>query len=226
MGHPLIHLGYSYELNARNVGIEALGLAACFYSDLHKYVDDASYTKPADYQSDDPLKILKKVEHDTHFDGLFDHKGSDNIDTLLEKRESEVLNHWNAWQVSKDPKKQFELAQRAATALVVATHDGSEDYDFFLLHLLTSSHAVRILLPIVPAKFQVSLVRQWWLFTLLAYIAQSRPNIDLNRIMSYDTHGKGWKNANQLALHGEHCHDAHYVKGQSRGSEPACPRLT
>lgn len=76
-----------------------------------------------------------------------------------------MLEHWNAWQV-EDPRAQFEESQKAAVALLVGTpRPGGREgkYDFFIVHLLTSSHAVRILLPLIPAKFQVPLVRQWWL---------------------------------------------------------------
>lgn len=214
VGHPLIHLGYAYELNSRTIAIEALGLAACFHSDLHKYVDNPSYTRPSSYQSTSVLEILQKVASDKQFDNLFDHLGADNIEPLLETHEAAVLDHWNAWQLSSNPQAQFEESQRAAVALVVATHSSQRPkYDFFLLHLLTSSHAVRILLPIVPPRFQVSLVRQWWFFTLAAYIAQSRPLIKLDIINNYELGGKEWKFVSHMALTSEHAHDAHYVKG-------------
>ncbi|KAH8722569.1 hypothetical protein GQ44DRAFT_729447 [Phaeosphaeriaceae sp. PMI808] len=37
LAHPLIHLGYAYELESRIVAIEALTLSACFYNPLHKW---------------------------------------------------------------------------------------------------------------------------------------------------------------------------------------------
>ena len=40
VAHPLIHLGYAYELQSKTVAIEALSLGACFYSSLHKYIDE------------------------------------------------------------------------------------------------------------------------------------------------------------------------------------------
>jgi len=214
VGHPLIHLGYAYELNFGTIAIEALGLASCFYSDLHKYIDSPSYTRPSSYKSTSVLEILHKVASDKEFDNFFDHLGADNIEPLLEIHEAAVLDHWNAWQISSDPQTQFKDSQRAAVALVVATHSSERPkYDFFLLHLLTTSHAVRILLPIVPPKFQVPLIRQWWFFTLAAYIAQSRPSINMNIIDDYQLGDKGWKFVRHMALTSEHAHDAHYVKG-------------
>ena len=65
VGHPLIHLGYAYELNSRTIAIEALALGACFYSSLHKYIDDPKYTKPSHYQSTSLLEILRRVKDDS-----------------------------------------------------------------------------------------------------------------------------------------------------------------
>lgn len=233
MAHPLIHLGYAYELSSRTIGIEALGLVACFYSDLHKYIDDPVYTRPSSYQSTSVFDILERVAEDDRFSSLFDHQGSDNIDLLLEKHEDAVLDHWNAWQLPSSPdelKNTFAEAQKAAVALVVATnppatsdttssstsgentHSTEKYYDFFLVHLLTSSHAIRILLPLVPSKFQIPIIRQWFFFTLSAYIGQSRPRISLSLIEDYDVAGRGWKYVNHMALTSEHATDAHYVK--------------
>ena len=71
--------------------------------------------------------------------------------------------------------------------------DGAErnEYDFFYVHLLTTSHAVRIILPLIPAEYHVRLVREWWLLVIAIYIAQLRPKIDKQRITDFDVKGKG-----------------------------------
>lgn len=219
MAHPLIHLGYGYELNSRTVAIEALGLLACFYGDLHKYLDNPSYTRPASYTSTSLLDILDKVARDDWLGNvLHDHAhAEENMATLLAAREDVVLDHWNAWEIT-DAKAQFEESQKAAVALLVATSTNRpgwhKGHDFYLCHVLTSSHAVRLLLPIVPAKWQIPLVRQWWFFALTAYISQMRPEYNLERISAYDVHGKTWKHAEHAALTSKWSHDAHYVKGR------------
>lgn len=214
VGHPLIHLGYAYEVSSREVAMEALGLATTSYDFLHKYIDNASYTKPSIHSTSSPIEILRRVSEDKRFDNLFDHQGADNIEPLFENHEAAVLEHWNAWHLS-NPKKQFEDSQYAAVALLVATCEpgNSRAYDFFLVHLLTTSHAVRILLPLIPARFHISLVRQWWLLSLAVYIAQLRPKIALESITRYDTKDKDWAWVDKQALEGEWSMDAHYVKG-------------
>ena len=190
--------------------MEALGLAACCYNFLHKFLDDSSYTKTSTYQTSSPLEILQRIREDKRFDGIYEHQGND-LGDLYEKQEGAVLEHWNAWHIS-NPRKQFEDSQEAAVALLVASHKPGSKYDFFLVHLLTTSHAVRIILPLIPAQFHVSLVRQWWLLTISYYIAQLRPEIDLARVREYDLQDKAWEWVDKQAVNGTHSLDAHYVK--------------
>jgi hypothetical protein len=132
---------------------------------------------------------------------------------VLAEREDVFLEYWNAWELP-DPKTQFEESQHTAVAILMGTAPPAESkFDFFLVHLLTSSHAVRILLPLIPAQFHVSLIRQWWLFTLAVYIAQVRPEINLDRINDYDVKDRDWKFVLDKALHSQHSLDAHFVKG-------------
>lgn len=132
---------------------------------------------------------------------------------LFEEKEDVVLEHWNAWDLS-DPKVQFEKSQETAVALLSATHDAGTKYDFFIVHLLTSSHAIRILLPLIPEEWHIKLVRQWWLFTVVVYICQLRPEIKLSRIDDVKLEGRDWKFVVDKAVNGPASTDAHYVKGE------------
>jgi hypothetical protein len=218
LGHPLIHLGYAHELSSRTVAIESLALAACFYNEWHVYLDDPKYTKPAPNPADSLFTILDRVHHDPTFNNLFDHQGSDNISTLLanEGAAAQALEHWNAWDL-KNPKDQFAESQKLAVALLVAAQTPKDDksdkrYDFFAVHLLTTSHAVRVLLPLLPSKFHIPLVRQWWLFTLLVYIAQLRPRLNIDTIKLVELEGRDWKWVTEKAVKGKYRTDAHFVK--------------
>lgn len=195
-------------------------MAACCYTFLHKYLDDPTYTKSSAYNSASPLEILQRVHEDKRFDGIYDRPGNTDLEDLFGKHEDAVLDHWNAWHIS-NPRKQFEDSQQVAAALLVATHETSNQYDFFLVHLLTTSHAVRIILPLVPTKFHVPLVRQWWLLTLSYYIGQVRPEINLDRIKDYDLQGKSWEWVDKQAVSGKHSMDAHYVKALRAMKEAA-----
>ena len=221
MGHPLIHLGYAYELSNKELAMEALGLATTSYNYLHKYLDDTAYTKPSTYSTTSLLEILGKVADDKRLDGFLAKGVGDVPKSLFQAHEEFVLEHWNAWDII-DPKKQFADSQAAATALLVATHESPGDlYDFFLVHLLTSSHAVRILLPFVPAKFHVNLIRQWWFLALTVYISQGRPPIKLVRITEYPLNDVDWNKIDKRALKNDSSIDAHYVKALRAMKEAA-----
>lgn len=235
LGHPLIHLGYAFELNSREVAMEALGLAATNHNYLHRYLDQAEYGKrPTRYQTSNPLEVLARINGDGRLDGLFSEPGGSNMDDLFGRHESIVLEHWNAWKIT-DPKKQFQQTQQAAVALLISAAQSSTSasppeetststekadpererkYDFFLLHLLTTSHSIRILLPFLPATHHLPLLRQWFLLTVALYISQLRPLISIKTdILDYDTKGRDWEWVVEQALRGEYKMDAHYVKG-------------
>lgn len=198
--------------------MEALGLIASEYTFLHKYSDDASYTKPSEYTSTSILEILHTINTDKRLDGIFKNKGGNNFSELFEYHEGLVLEYWNSW-IIEDPVKQFQESQEAAVALLTSTvAAGSADYDFFLVHVLTTSHAVRILLPLIPTKFHVTLVRQWWLLALAVYISQLRPRIDKKALDKVEVREKGWKHVDHKALTGPWATDAHYVKGTAKPS--------
>ncbi|KAF1832361.1 hypothetical protein BDW02DRAFT_640822 [Decorospora gaudefroyi] len=216
LAHPLIHLGYAYELQSKTVAIEALAMASCFYSPLHKYIDDPRYTKPSPQRSTEHetelLHLLDKVRKDKRFDGLYDHRSGD-ITKVLEEQEEALLEYWNAWEITK-PNEQFQAAQELGLGLLTGTPLPSDGkYDFFLVHVLTSSHAIRILLPLIPRKFHVSLLRQWWLFALVVYIAQTRPAVEVDSQKSGDdAKTRNWKFVVDKALKGPHAKDVHYIK--------------
>lgn len=227
LGHPLIHLGYAYEINSKEIAIEALGMAATQYNFMHKYLDDAKYTRPpvkGGFSSASPLEILDKIRSDSRFDGIFDeHQGSGNIEVLFDEHEDLVLEYWNAWKVGDNPVERFRESQEAAAALLVATvPPGAHSYSFLLVHLLTTSHAVRILLPFIPAKFHISLVRQWWLFTLSVYIAELRPKIDPDNVpWPEGSSAKTWAYVEEKALTSPYATDAHFVKAVRAMKEAA-----
>jgi len=186
-------------------------MASVAYNFLHKYLDDPSYTRPSTYSTTSPLEILHKISTDARLDGVFKSKGDHNIATLFADHEDIVMEYWNAWSIV-DPTTQFRESQEAALALLVRTvKPGTHSYDFFLCHVLTTSHAVRILIPFIPKRYHVSLIRQWWLLTIAVYIAQLRPKID-DDLKPSPT--KQWNYVENMALNSPWATDAHYVKGK------------
>jgi len=190
--------------------MEALAMAATCYDDIHKFLDGRACSEAASsFQTSSPLEILDQIRKDKRFDGIFSTPGGNNLDILFLDFEALILDYWVAWHIT-DPVEQFRASQEAATAVFVTT--GGNTHDFFLVHLLTTSHAVRILLPLVPAKYHLSLVRQWWLIVVAIYIAQLRPQIYLGSINKHDLKGRDWDWVSGQAISGKWAISAHYIK--------------
>ncbi|KAK8050644.1 hypothetical protein PG994_012374 [Apiospora phragmitis] len=211
LGHPLIHLGYAFELDSRQVGMEALVMTSVSYDFLHKYLDDPSYTKPSASSSTSPPGLLEKMRNDKRLDGLFENPGPDNIDAVFEKHEDLLLEYWNAWTF-EDPVKQFQESQEAAVAFLVGSvPPGAHSYNFFICHILTTSHA-----------FHINVVRQWWLLTVTLYMSLDRPKIDFDDyVRPGDLKGKQWNYVVDKALNGPYSTDAHVVKAVRAMKEAA-----
>lgn len=215
LGHPLIHLGYAYELNSREVAMEALGLAAtCYNPTLAKLFEN----KPVPtYTTNNIFEVFARVQADKRLDHAFDGPAHDDkldhlwTDPVLS---SILLEHWYAWKIT-DPTKDFAQSQELAVALHTssASSVGGHGYDFLLVHLLTTSHAVRILTPFLEGQHHLPLVREWLLIALSIYITQNRPVINKEFVTRYDTQGRGWDFVTKAALEGPHRFDAHFVKG-------------
>ncbi|EFW99439.1 hypothetical protein CMQ_7807 [Grosmannia clavigera kw1407] len=127
--------------------------------------------------------------------------------------EDALLEYWNAWNVGGgDLTRQFRDLQEVAVALLVATVPPStHTYNFFLCQVLTTSHAARVLLPHLPARYHATLLRQWWLLTLAVYVSVRRPPIDLENVPA-DRDGRGWTHVEEQVLTSRWSTDAHYIK--------------
>ena len=191
------------------MAMEGLGMAAVQYNFFHKYLDDPSYSKPSSLSSSSPIELLSQLSKDNRFGPSPD---LDGLETYFGDHESLIMEYWNGWKID-NPTKQFELSQEAAVALLVATvRPGTHAFNFLLVHLLTSSHAVRILLPFFPEQHHVTLVREWWLLALAVFIVKGRPLPDPDNVEK-DLKQKHWHYVEDKALNSPWSMDAHYVKG-------------
>lgn len=211
LGHPLIHLAYAYELNSHTIATEALSMSAISYSPLHAYLEDDVYIRPSSYSTQKPLEILHRIHQDPRLDGAVSDTGGDIVE-LIKQNEAIILEHWNAWDI-EDPREQFRASQEAAVSLsahsVPQTATEKHSYDFFLVHLLTTSHAARVMLPLIPRRFHISLLRQWFLFAIAVYIGQQRPKL---HELGLGRPEKDWAYVRDRSINGPWAMDSHYVK--------------
>lgn len=231
MGHPLIHLGYAFELNSKDVATEALALTTTNHNFLHKYILDefpvpgTPITPPPSNASTSPLALLAEIQADARLDGLFKIPGASNMEPLFHHAEKTVLEYFHRLTVTDAKSIHHELS-RATALLLVATHEpGSPAYDFFICHLLTTSYAVRVLLPELPAAFAPVLLKAHWLFVIVVYCTQLRPLIRPELVDAVDTHGRSWDDVVQHAIAQKKgdpkLEDTHYLKSVRTFKESA-----
>lgn len=131
-----------------------------------------------------------------------------------ERARTSVLIHCNALDLKK-PKEQFADCQKLAVTFLVAAPghgQGGSRHSALAANVLASSHATRVLLPLLPANWQSSMIRQWWFFSLLAYIAQARPGLQVDAIEDVKLNGDDWTYVQKAAIAGEHREDTNYVQ--------------
>lgn len=105
------------------------------------------------------------MHSDGRFSSLFSTSGFINIPTIFARAEATTLEHWSVLDIV-GPVEQFKEAVHVAGILLTESRDEAGEYDFFLAHLLTVGHALKVLLPSFPEESRVGVLRQFWLFVL------------------------------------------------------------
>lgn len=195
--------------------MEALTLASVHHNFLYNYSSNPSFIKQSSITAASLLDLLIEMSKDEELDRLPKNIEFGDLETIFKEKEDVVMKYWNAWDIS-DPLKAFENSQHAAVALFVSAVDPTaRNYNFFIVHLLTTSYAVRVLLPFFPTQYHISLVRQWWLLVIAVYIFKGRP-CPIPENVDQDVGGRDWKYVQNQALNSPYSNDAHYVKGGLR----------
>ncbi|OOO14172.1 protein of unknown function DUF4243 [Aspergillus oryzae] len=211
LGHAFIHLAYAYEFSHPQIATEALSLGCTDRDPIHHYLD-TPYPDTSTYKTTSAKEILHRVHTDIRFSSLFSVPGFINIATTFAHAEHALLEHWNAWDIV-NPAKQFRDVVDLAGLLLIGSRNGEGEYDFFLAHLLTVGHALRVLLPSFPWGYRVGVLRQFWLFVLYVYVAQLRPGVgDGEDVSGVELRGRDWGWVYGRCLEGEFWGDAHVVK--------------
>jgi len=213
LGHALIHLSYAFELEAPTVASEALALACVGWNQLQNLMQ--SLDVPSGTKSS--LELIEAIRKDPMLP-RFDTPGPNNLGQIMEDKTTmrtlmEIYAQWHAKHKSPSDilKELFET-----TTLVFAGSHKKDDpqYDFFLLHLVTSTSAIQTLHNVFDKDdLKTTFHCQLFMFSLLIYLAQLRPVIDKSLIASY--RGKGdhsWNYVVDRAVNSPLAEDTHFVK--------------
>ncbi|CAF1196238.1 unnamed protein product [Didymodactylos carnosus] len=184
LAHPLIHIGYAFELDSRIVAGEALTLSAVSYNYFHEVIDKL---KPPKSGSKSALTIFQDLRSDDRLP-LLDAPGVSNLEPSVKKSTDLVLSHYDQWLMNMNNlEATIEELFDLTVYLYGATHKPDQiDFDFFLLHLLTAMHAIRMIYPHLNDRHLAEhILLQFFYFASILYIAQLRPQINKTLIHDY-----------------------------------------
>lgn len=201
---------YRYEFQSAAVATEALGLACTeldsFYTDLINAPPDNSK-----YKTNSLGDIVSAIHRDSRFDGLLHQPGFENTFQLMYSQRDLMLEHWNAWEIT-DPLQQLEHICDLSVLLAIGTGDAEKQYDFFLAHLMTVAHALRVLWHEFPAERRMTILKEYAMFVMYIYAAQLRRPFDMTSITDFELEGRDWQWVATTALAHEAALDAHFFK--------------
>ncbi|ODQ52379.1 hypothetical protein SAICODRAFT_19941 [Saitoella complicata NRRL Y-17804] len=211
--HPLIHLGYAFELDSFEVAVEALTLAAVcvnfiqpvFSVEMERYQEPEEAYLPA-------MDVLKAIGQDQRFNGLFEKPDQENLKLLLEEFLELMLEHYRDWDWTKTS---LEGLFDIAVHLYAGTHSSTDfapKFNLSMLQMVTAAHATRICSTMLPSNTLPLLIRELFFAMCLHYITQLRPAFHDDVFEKYDTEGRGWEEVYKSAVNGEGSKDAHFVQ--------------
>ena len=122
-----------------------------------------------------------------------------------------MIEHWDAWQVA-EPLQQLEHICDVSTLLLLSTMDAEKEFDFYLLHLMTAAHALRVIWHIFPPERQAPMLREFAISAIAMYICQKRPSLKVSQIEAVETKGRDWQWVQQTAIDHPGRLDVHFFK--------------
>jgi len=188
-------------------------LTAVCYDYLHEFIDKL---KPPSSPSKSALDIFKNIRSDMELP-INDGPSAKYVEPTVKKYNDRILYHYNQWNMNKDNlAKTIEELFELSVYLYGGTHKSNQiEFDFFLLHLLTSMHAVRSIFPHIDnPQIMEGIIQQFFYFAIAVYIAQARPKINENLIHDYniDEAKNNWIYVIDRTLNTKFIDDAHVVK--------------
>lgn len=211
--HPLIHVGYAFELNSQIVGVEALGMAAVCYNYLHEVMDKL---KAPSSPSKNVLEIFKDIRTDIELP-VYEAPDLQELEPVIKKYHDRIMFYYNQWKINKENlEKTIEELFDFSVYIYGATHKPKEiEYDFFLLHIVTGMNAIRSIFPhLENSQLMENMIQQFFYFTIAVYIIQARPEINEKLIHEYkiDEKKNNWDYVIDRTLNTKLIDDTHAVK--------------
>lgn len=164
----------------------------------------------ATYRTKSLADILEHVRKDSRLD-VVEHPGITNMGPVFEQSAATMIEHWNAWDI-EDPLQAFQQLCDLSVELSMTTKDNANEYDFYLVHVMTGAHALRVIWDRFPPDRQAPMLREFAIFVIAMFICQQRPTFSIEQIESIELDGRGWDWVKKTAAAHPGRFDVHFFK--------------
>ena len=211
--HPLIHIGYALELDSRIVAIEALTQTAVCCTEHEEVINKLKLPKSGTKSA---LEVLQDIRLDNRF-SILDELATGNLGDIIVKLIDPILSHYDQWNINgNNLEEAIEELLDVSVYIYGATHKPDQiEFDFFLLHLLTGMHAIRVTYPhLNDQQTAKNILMQFFFITCVVYIARLRPEINKKLIIDYevDDAKDNWTYVIQRTVNSDLAEIMHLVK--------------
>ena len=202
--HPFIHIGYGLEFGID--GMVAEGLAQmCVHEDLNKALI-LQEMKMSKSSNTTPLELAKAMIEDKRFDGIIKPGTPGMYRTFYETKPELILGYVEKWSLSLDKEELLDKI-RELMILDVAVYVGPQRpdkeivLDFYLMHALTSSLFLPVMVQQLSPKLGMRLLRGKFAMDLAHFAGRNRPKLYMEQFTSTTEFTRSWDEIIELAVH-------------------------
>ncbi|KAI8137021.1 hypothetical protein BJV82DRAFT_636920 [Fennellomyces sp. T-0311] len=137
------------------------------------------------------VQLAEEICKDPDFDDVVSFADKNKLRVVLanEKAVEKLKGYTSRWQVD-DSDVQIKLKEMFMASMLVygagAIREQGIKLDFFLLHALTSIHAIHSLVPILKPHETADLLRGHAVATLAWYVSRGRPSLQVDLLLKYE----------------------------------------
>ncbi|KAI8149016.1 hypothetical protein BJV82DRAFT_205259 [Fennellomyces sp. T-0311] len=226
--HPLIHIGYAIEFDLPSVAAEGLAMAACTEDVLVPVIDlNEQSMREKHYRGTSTIQeLVRDIKTDATFDGIIDDlKVIDRLPLILgnPNAASKLREYLADWKFI-DPESSLQELFTSCVLIYGASgiREQGIKFSFFLVHALTSVHALYTILPQLNPVQAELLLRGHLVETLTCYISQGRPTLRIDLLRQYESPQKPedanpWMDVINRTLSVNECHITKAIRALALG---------
>jgi len=202
--HPLILMGFGIEFDMENVVIDSLAFMCFAYNSLGT-VNYPDFQVVSNVPS--PIEIFKKIN--SQFSIKHSDFASENFLEKLNILKQKYANLFDTYDLLEVNLNKIDEVYRKIFATMLGLY--SSTHDFFVLHGLTSCHALGQVLPILKPEDKVVALRYYMRALIAVYIVQGQPPLETVDVDAFEhiISLLSWDSILQKAIL---CDDVHTIK--------------